>query len=296
MENSNKPELNNSIYKQFNQEDNVISDGRMGKAADVQLHRMGNATIQKTYVATDTTHIPLLGYPKTVGTDVYYIDEITYTFENDYIRSTVNYSKNYNKIDPRTGITSNYRQYELANTNIVNRIINFNNYCYISTEELSHDYIPYSTSTWSYILRNSFWLVGRPYEKMNTWYVKPMLDDDENRLSYTNINTGEKTYVGGIALPAAYSNMINSVQWSGIMLDNIAAGESAPYKTDTYDGNTSANAKYAQEDVRYIGDVTTSNTEQCPYINITLCSPTDTELYKTDDIGRYNNRTLPSVT
>jgi len=172
IENDSRPTLAHSIYKQLNQEDNVISDTRMGNSALTQLHRLGNNTIAATYLADTIAYVPLLGYHTTIDNDIYYIDEATYSYNAKYISTTVNYNQNYNKITPRASIGSEYRQYQLTNENTVDRTVNFNEYCYISHSDLRYTLPTWDKismgNTWNDAIIRSFWYNGKkPVEKMN---------------------------------------------------------------------------------------------------------------------------------
>jgi len=91
-------------------------------------------------------------------------------------------------------------------------------------------------------------------------------------LEYTIVNdagNNELRPVNAIGLPAAYNILGNSVQYTASMVDTFSAGQKAgvgvPYAIS---GGTIY--KYKQEDVRYVGDITATEENQCPYMSYTL--------------------------
>ena len=100
-------------YKAFNQDSNNITDKNFGKGAQQQLARLGNNTIRKTYQYNSIVEAPILGDSYTYNSDIYYADEILYTFNENNITVGVSFSKDINKINNRIGVDSAYRQYEI---------------------------------------------------------------------------------------------------------------------------------------------------------------------------------------
>ena len=262
IENSNKTNQSYQMYKVFNQMDNTVSDKRFGDAALIQLKRHGNDIIEKSYITDSVIGMPLLGDYVYVDDDKYYIDEVTYEFENSYIRSHVKFSKNYNKINPRVGINSEYRQYRLRVDQNVDRTINFNEYCYVG--DMNYTSIS-NIKSWKDILINS--MNKNTTLKPDTFYFNCYDNIALDRLSYrTRRDDGGiiTERVDGIALPCNMAKIGASIQFSAKMLDSFCAGNSIyEIKEDKND------RRMAQKYVRYVGD---DAGNQVPRMRVTIGS------------------------
>jgi len=293
IENPNNLSLKYANYRNFNQEDNVISDVRLGNSATTQLKRLGNHSIKKTYKTTNSAYVPTLGYKTIIDEEPYYIDELSYMFANNYIQTTVNYSKNYNKLNPRTGVDSLYRQYDISADNIANRVINYNQYCYLTNTLQNYNSINNENIAWAAILLNSF--NGSPYLPPDVFYINCASSSSGGRLSYTTLDTNNEKItenVSGIILPAAYSTISSSVQFTGKMLDYFSAGVRAD-KNVSYDvPGTGTIEKKVQTDVRYVSD---DYLNQCPYVKANL-GYINSYLINNSKINGYDlNATFPAA-
>ena len=298
-EQSNLSGLSNETYKVLNQDDNVINDSNFGKSAQTQIERLGNNNINKTYRLYEYFRIPYLGQVKEYDGYKYYADNIVISYYNNYIDAQVSYSKNFNKINERIGVNSLYRLYEIENKNIVNRTININNYCYLTTEEALPNYSDVSTKA---LFNTGYKIVddikhafnndydfANPQIKPDTFYIRNMTKDN-TRLKYIDYY-GNVLDVPAVAVPATYNTFKNNICFSGKMYDNFAAGSKATdemfglawyeklvddaYKAITGDDSGFYEEKqyYTQTDVRYC-----DNKGQNEVMGITLCKPTQSSL------------------
>lgn len=257
-EQSNIAGLKNQNYKALNQENNIITDSSFGKSAQTQVERLGNNTINKSFVSVDIKTLPNLGQIKEFDGFKYYADVITYKFNNSSIESETSFSKNFNKINERVGIDAMYRLYRIYADDFIDRSVNINRYCYLSKSS-------YSTSAGS-MSNTSYRLVSEikksfnngsgqsdPNIKPDTVYVRNM-NEDSTRLQYNSYDTAELVNVPAMVLPVNYNTFNNSVSFSAEMKDNFSAGIS----TVKWDSTSSSwvvdsyNSQKIQHDVRYV--------------------------------------------
>lgn len=294
VENPDKKNSKYSMYSVFNQEDNTISDTRFGNGALSILKRHNTNIVQREYQSYSLINLPLLGSKLDIDNAPYYIDELKYEFNNSYIIATCNFSKNYNKINPRTAISSEYRQYELRSDNNVNRVLNFNEYCILGDKDASVNSITIK-SNWEDVLYNS--LKGNTSIKPECFYINCYKNTNLDKISYKTVDTAgtelNKT-IDGIALPISYSRLGSSINFSAGMVDSFSAGYTAKRENTKED-----NLERVQSYVRYVGD---DSSDQTPYMRLTLASLSSTiKNYKTTEkVGKENipvsvSNTFPSV-
>lgn len=264
IENPDKKDFKHAMYSVFNQEDNTISDTRFGNGAMTVLKRHNTNSIQKSYQAYSLIRLPLLGESITISGEPYYIDDLTYEFHNGLSNAVCNFSKNYNKINPRTTINSEYRQYELRADNIVDRSLNFNEYCMVGNEDTLTPQIS-TANKWMNILKGS--LTGNNVAKPDCFYINCYNSENLDKIPYVGSdiagNVVNKT-IEGIALPLSYNRIGMSVSFSASMEDNFTAGF-----TLKRENTKESNLERVQGYVRYVGD---DSMDQTPYMRLTLGS------------------------
>lgn len=263
IENPDKRYNKYNLYQVLNQEDNTITDSRFGNSALVQLKRHGGNRIQKSYDSYTVTNIPRLGSTIKDGNTTYYLDEVKYTFHNSYIESSCNFTKNYNKINPRVAIDSSYRQYELVAEKNVDRYINFNQYCYIG--EYDSRQKNNALSYWAYA--NLYSLTKETFDKPDSFYFNCYNSDDLDQIQYVTSNdSGAKitSKISGIALPVSYNRIGTSINFSCAMEDSFSAGRSIRRKS-----SNPKNESMLQSFVRYVGD---DSQNQIPLMRVTIGS------------------------
>lgn len=272
-EQANLADMPNDIYVNFNQDDSTISDTNFGNSAQVQLSRIGNNSLVKGYRATDIlgydqngkSSYHRLGECRLVRDTLYYADIVITTYYRNYFEQTVSYSKDYNKIDPRIGVSSEYRTYEIPQTDYVNRTLNVNNYCYISRDPYNDDMDQtYMTTQIISDVRSSLATPSTLRLKKQYFYMIP-LDEEGQQMP-------NRKY--GIALSTTYSVLKNSISYSAKMQDNISAGTSAGPILAIWESTASAQqklgmGKYIQRDIMYSNEAGT-----LPKLRLQLASPT----------------------
>lgn len=273
IENPDKKNNKYAMYSVFNQEDNTISDTRFGSGALTVLKRHNTNMVQKEYQSYSLLRLPLLGNSTTIEGAPYYIDNLTYEFNNGYTKATCNFSKNYNKINPRTAVNTEYRQYELRSDNVVDRVLNFNEYCILGNNETFENSIS-AESSWRKTVQYS--LSGRNLIKPECFYINCYNSENLDKIPYLTSEIGgydkdnKPVYnivnknIEGIALPLAYNRIGLSVSFSASMYDNFSAGFSSKRENTKKD-----NLERLQGFVRYVGD---NSLDQLPYMRISLGS------------------------
>ena len=278
-EQSNLSDMPNDVYMNFNQEDSALSDVNFGKSAQIQVSRIGNNTIYKGYTDKNIMNIPskyLLGSIKKYNGYDYYADAVALEINKHYFNASMAFSKHFNKINPRVGVSSEYRTYDIPVTDVVNRTLNINNYCYISTKkykDIQQNELTFK-NLYPEIVNDVYksFALGSPAIKKSAFYMTS-LDKEFKPLENTS----------GMLIPASYHVFNNSISYSGVLLDNVAAGVSA---SDTVNAVGLETAKYIQNDVLYV-----KSNGELPVIKLALAKPTIGELKDTTisgyDLAKY---------
>jgi hypothetical protein len=276
--------LANDSSCNLNQENNTISDDTFGKSAQTQVERLGNNSITKTMRLPSIANAPAIGAIKTYDGFDYFIDNETLTIGNNYVDATAEFSKNWNKINDRVGINSEYRQYEIYGSDWVDRDLSFSNYCYVSTLDYGTPAREMSSYMHTLVFEG---LSGSPRNALTSFYIGCLDEDTLSRLTYTTYTIKDQSIakdeipakVNGLAIPAAYYTFRNSIMYTAAMKDNFSAGVyQGSIVTDTTTGES--RQMYLQKDARYVNDI-----GKTPIMEVTLCSPTESELWINDGMG-----------
>ena len=287
----NTSNYQNNIYKVFNQTDNMISDSAFSASAQKILERTGNNSIKKSYPIANIEEGPQIGDPVLINNTVYYVDRVSYTMNANSTDCDVEYTKNANKINPRMGVDSEYRQYEIYANDYVNRTVNVNHYCYLDNKVLDTNKIKSTrTGIWPLVIEET--LSSRPTDTFNQFYVNVYnLDNNGSpvEVSYDNFKGQKKTINNGFALHATRLHMNNTITFTGKMYDNYSAGylNSVSYSNgkpslDIIDlGGLNKTNKYLNKAARYVDDY-----GKMSVVDIALGTPTEAQLYN-HKLGSY---------
>ena len=287
----NTSNYQNNVYKVFNQTDNMISDSAFSASAQKILERTGNNSIKKSYPIANINEGPQIGDPVLINNTVYYVDRVSYTMNANSTDCDVEYTKNANKINPRMGVDSEYRQYEIYANDYVNRTVNVNNYCYLDNKVLDTNKIKSTrTGIWPLVIEET--LNSRPTDTFNQFYVNVYnLDNNGSpvEVSYNNFNDQKTTINNGFALHATRLHMNNTITFTGKMYDNYSAGylNSVSYSNgkpslDIIDlGGLNKTNKYLNKAARYVDDY-----GKMSVVDIALGTPTEAQLYN-HKLGSY---------
>jgi hypothetical protein len=278
VEQSNLRDLSNSSYLNLNQENNTINDESFGQSAQTQADRLGNNSISKVFRSKYLSDIPTTGRYRIFNGSKYYIDQLNVQFNNSYYEVSEVFSKNWNKINERVGLNSEYRQYEITASDYVYRDISFNNYCYLSLNKYEERSSMYSKFTNGQVIKDiNAAFNGAPELKKSIFYVACYEKGLNLKYTENKIINGEATSVTrkveGLVLPATYYTYKNSFQYIGSMKDNYSAGE---YGINTRVSGDVNNV--LQQDARY-----TDSAGHCPFMAVALSNMLSSQLTLTND-------------
>lgn len=261
-------------YKAYGQTDAIISDTAFGSATNKEIQRLGNNSVYKKLTIGDITQCPHIGDAVIINDELYYANVIDYEFMPTVLTCNIEYTKDYNKINERMGVDSDYRAYEIYNSDYVNRTVNINHYCYLSNNE-DNDFnnSANKTGVWPLIVDNA--LKGTPIDTLGQFYINVYGNKNGTitPLTYTDFDGTTKTIDYGIALHATRLDMRNSILFTAKMEDNFAAGNKSNKDNVFQD-------MYANDYVRYVDEQ-----GRVYAINIALGNPTVKQLYG----DNYNN-------
>ena len=180
----------------------------------------------------------------------YYADVVSVIYDNTIINVNVSYSKDRNKIDRFVGYGKNFREYTIAQDDIIWKRVNINDYVFVDTElyndndyDTSKNY--FMTSLQNQITNTALNPIDTVFIKNNDLtgellkYSKPIFTD--------GVITGyDSVYTSPIVLPVMAENSGYSLRFSYSMMDNYSAGR---YLEDS----TILNQRL-QSDLRYTDD------------------------------------------
>lgn len=115
----------------YNQQSNVVDIEAYGENIKGALLRTGNPTYTDTFYFNSFENIPSIGMRRRDG---YYIYAITTEIYNNLYKSTIKFSKDFNKLNEYTGVKSDYRQYEISEEESSNRNPDYGEFCILSIE------------------------------------------------------------------------------------------------------------------------------------------------------------------
>ena len=281
VEQFNTSEYQNYSYKAYNQTDGTIIDTSFGNVANKAIERLGNNTLTRMYIQDPSLSTLNAGDSVLIDDQIYYIDTITWEYKNKFVKITCDFTKNFNKINERMGVNSEYRQYEIYNTDITERCLNINHYCYLSTTEDYSSNDANITANWPLIIKDC--LETNPHESLQNFYVNVYAKGNNNPtelLTYTDMYGTKHNIDYGFSIHATRLTPRNSVMFTGKMQDNYAAG----YYTNIdnpYEG------KYENKAIRYCDDL-----GQVYAIDLALGNPTTSQLYG-GNANRYSAYKYP---
>jgi len=308
----------------FNQDGNTLSDSRLGKVMEDKVSRLGNNSFQRTSKTLGIENIPMIGQSAIVGDSVYYADKINVLIDCNFIEASVSYTKNKNNIDPRVGVSSEYRQYEIYADNFVRRQVNCDVYCVISKSVYSGDSVVEANSAYGMPKALWYFFSGTPMKRPTAFYVRSssavlkavlrnvpikvqsitkydgstasasLLSDvdysveKESKIAYT-LFSGDVASIGyGAVLHADFRAIGNSVTFHAESVDNYSFGVCATGEETALDPlawDWLGTGKYIQRDVRYVDDQ-----GRCDLISFALGIPDPNLIYSSADSNALEKR------
>ena len=240
----------------YNQQSNVVDIEAYGENIKGALLRTGNPTYTDTFYFKSFENIPNIGM---VRKDGYYIYAITTEIYNNLYKSTIKFSKDFNKLNEYTGVKSDYRQYEISETESSNRNPDYGEFCILSiepdtrhleesTEEDDNDDLLADVQGYLSCLGWQDFAIKQMKNKLNLINGTGMQGD---RLSFAYIETSSMEYdsegIGTeithkILLPLSCFSFGNSILMHCKTQDNYSAGTTVANK---------GGAKALEENIEY---------------------------------------------
>jgi hypothetical protein len=237
-EQSNVTLENKSVSMPFNQTERNTVLPQFFQAADNALKRNGIPSITKNYIFNTIEEVPNLGQRIDFDGYDYYVDRIALAYENNNVACEVQYSRDINKVDPIIGFNKEYREYSLAQDNIVWKRVNINNYIYL-TEDNRYVNVNFNKPIFPKAVANSLNTsqYSSEVEKLRG-AVFNFYDINAKKITYEESETGTFVVkpVGMTLLGAAAGN---SLMFTTSMYDNFSAGRSVE-RIAWSDGNEKA--------------------------------------------------------
>jgi len=255
-------EVDYEIMSNYNQMDNNINALDWMNTSQINLLRRGNTENNKDVYIRDLDELPVLGELKyNENNEKLFADAIDFNFDNNVVNVKMNYTKNYNKIDPAVSLDKDYRQYEIYGKEAVTRDIRIDRFVYMETddtivpenkEEITESYYNFTGG-----YRSS------ERQKTPSYMVLYFKDKDKKPLTYykmTDTGKSSKEEVGGLLIPINITASGNSILMQGGTLDNYAVGyysditgENISY-IDIFGNEKTSGARRIKE-ARYVDDL-----------------------------------------
>ena len=234
------------------------------------------------------TGIPALFECRKFNDSRYYLDHVAISFNEQFITIDTQFTKNYNKINERIGVNSEYREYEIALNPAVQRPVIFNQYCYIGKNEIIEDSKYGITKKnlnpiWNTTIENM--LNGTPDSAPSQMYLS-FKDKYKKPLQYENAGGALESLKTGYLLPVSKLNIRNAVLLNAKMYDNFSAGSYV-------DKSVTSNIVgfYAQRDARYVDTL-----GRAYLADISVCTPDSSMIEPYNlPVCPYNGSTFSSI-
>lgn len=126
-----KDSEHNTLY--YNQQANVVDVGAYGENMKGTLLKTGNPIYYATFYYESFQDIPKIGE---VTANNYYVSNINTEIYNSMYKSTVQFTKDFNKLNEYIALKSDYRQYEIAETDSLKRSLDYSEFCIVSHETI----------------------------------------------------------------------------------------------------------------------------------------------------------------
>jgi hypothetical protein len=216
------------VYNSFSQGERNISLSQYGQAADRILKRTGINNINKVYMITNPSTLPVIGEKIVSGGYSYYADSITIVFHNNHIQCAVSYSKNINKINKFVGFNKNYREYSIFKDDIVWKRMNINDYAYIDTQAYTTNTFDPKKLDFYRSIRTLFTNDEPTLQKLEAavYVVKNLDGQREERGRDTDFDGDIDVYdqLDAVITKLVGSHSNNSLIFTSSMFDNFSAG------------------------------------------------------------------------
>jgi hypothetical protein len=226
----------------YNQSENLIESLYYGENVKGAAERMGNPEITRTYRYKNVSAIPKVGKMAKIGDEWYMVSTVRTEVMKDFVRATVEYTKDFNRLSQYVGISSTKRVYEVSEKEAYRRAVLIRDYFMIG-----HGGNDIITDDRLYV-RSCIPIVAA--------FFPPAVEPTSGRYPGTHPITAVNAYgtktgtpndkYGNVILPVVTSVFGNSIVFSWEYKDNYSAGEKSVMLT-----NANGEATWWQQDVPY---------------------------------------------
>lgn len=227
----------------YNQSENLIESLYYGENVKGAAERMGNPEITRTYRYKNISAIPKVGKMAKIGDEWYMVSTVRTEVMKDFVRATVEYTKDFNRLSQYVGISSAKRVYEVSEKEAYRRAV------------LLRDYFMIGHGGDDIVADGGLY-VHSCIPVVAAFYPQQIFSPAGERYTGTHPITavnafGSKTgsptdKYGNVILPVVTSVFGNSVVFSWEYKDNYSAGEKSVRLT-----NAKSEATWWQQDVPY---------------------------------------------
>ncbi len=194
----------------YNQSENTIEAKAYGENIKGVAQRMGNAEQTRTYILNSLNDIPKVA--QTI--DGYFIVEVKTEIQANYIKCTVQLTKDFNRISQYIGINSNKRVFEVSEANTYARDILLKNYVVVSdTQEIVNT-------------ENTIFNSLTPILQIFNPSIAGGVSNPINAVNAYSYSKNGTNSFGNVILPVISSAFGNTMVFSWDYKDNYSAGES----------------------------------------------------------------------
>lgn len=258
---ANNADFDSDYQANYNQETANINAEAFGADAQKTISRIGNNNVNTMAMVDSISQIPYTGEHKTIDGVEYFANVVTAIFNNNTITVSLEYSKDYNKINNRVGIDKEYREYSLYADSFVNRTVNIDDFCEVSI--FDEDTPPTEQSEqlrkvaglYKDTIASSVRYVGFDAFKMTCYEA-----DGTTRLQYTPFGGETAENLRRLVIPASLTYKRNALLLVGSCYDNYSVGQ-------YIDGSSYAFGSCANKDARYVDDA-----GELPVVELTLAN------------------------
>ena len=231
-------------YQFSNQQDTMIDSDAYGNNIYGQLIRTGNTTYEVQEWVDDYSKVKKAGDLYNIFGNLYYVSKVSTTQYSDHLVSTVEYSKDFNRLSAIIGIPSEPRFYEISEQSNITREKVITQNIIVTDNAIDIDMTPETTSItrlgWQRLNNILFFNGKYPQWAKTEWANDP---DGQNLYPHdTKTLHGITTYTSKSALV---------MEWD--MVDNYSAGDQSVYTAfgDKTDSDQSDKAYRLLEPYRY---------------------------------------------
>ncbi|MBO5356285.1 MAG: hypothetical protein J6A95_00830 [Clostridia bacterium] len=222
--------------KIYNQSENVIETRYYGENVKGIAQRLGNQEAIRTYIYGKLSDMPKTG----TLLDGYYISSVTTEFTDNYIKSTVGLTKNFNRLSQNVGINSHKRVYEVSEREAYDRDIVIKEYICIGDYNVD---MPYETSK-----------LQTNIASMLKMFNSTVSDNLLQSVAVFTTKSAKNRKLSRVQVPVISSAFGNSIIFSFAMKDNYSAGEKVDYLLNSYSSDANSEnteGAFWQTDVPY---------------------------------------------